>query len=731
MSGIDCGQEAARASASSDAAIALRKAFLEIGAADAALLAKIHPYLLEQRAALADAFYAHLLRFPEMRSLLNDAATVERLKRAQARYFAELSAGDYGADYVRKRLRIGQVHQRIGLAPHWYMGAFRKYLSELMPMLWQALAPDAQAFMGTYDAMVKLVCFDMSLALDAYFLAEQEQVLQLKLYAEQVVANMPCGLLVIDSARRIRSTNLALRAMLGPGQDSAHVDLSELLRSTELMAAIAATIAAGADHAALVVPVHGPGGTRHLQWTISAALLASQGLLLLMVEDISSRKQVEDELRYLAGHDALTGLANRTMLLDRLAQAIVYASRAGKVVAVLLIDLDRFKNINDSLGHDAGDQVIVETGRRLLACVRDGDTVARLGGDEFVVVLADVAREDDIGAIVQAILAALGAPMDTRGQELVPAGSIGVSIFPKDGADGQALLSNADAAMYRAKNSGRGGFQFYQSDMNARTLERLKLEGGLRHAIERAEFIVHYQPQVDIATGAVLGVEALLRWQPPGRALLFPAEFISIAEETGLIVPIGEWVLHSACAARQAWQRAGAADLKVAVNLSARQFHQQALEVMVARVLAQTGCPPACLELEITESVVMEHPEAAIATLRALSDMGVKLSIDDFGTGYSSLNYLKRFPIHTLKIDRSFVTDISRDADDAAIATAVIALAHSMKLTVVAEGVETLEQLEFLRAHGCDQMQGYYFSKPLPDPELLALLARRPPGASP
>jgi predicted signal transduction protein with EAL and GGDEF domain len=361
--------------------------------------------------------------------------------------------------------------------------------------------------------------------------------------------------------------------------------------------------------------------------------------------------------------------------------------------------------------------------RRLRANVRSTDTVARLGGDEFVVVLTDIAQESEIAAIARKILDALFVPVMMDGQELSPVGSIGIAVYPRDGVNTTTLLANADAAMYRAKEMGRGSFQFYQASMNARALDRLKLEAGLRRALQRNEFVLHYQPQIEIATGAIIGVEALLRWQPPGGAMVHPGDFIPIAEETGLIVPIGEWVLRTACAQQVAWKNAGLRDIRMAVNLSARQFKQQDLHLMVATVLTDTQCPASNLELEITESVVMHNPEAAAATLQQLTDMGVHLSIDDFGTGYSSLSYLKQFPIHSLKIDRSFVCDIPSNSNDAAIATAVIALAHSMKLKVIAEGVETVEQLEFLRERKCDAMQGFLCGRPLAPEQLAVLLA--------
>jgi len=444
----------------------------------------------------------------------------------------------------------------------------------------------------------------------------------------------------------------------------------------------------------------------------------------VVIEDITRRKVVEEELQFLANHDALSGLPNRLSLHDRLSAAIANAGGAGRHVAVMFVDLDRLKFINDRLGHEVGDRVIVEVGRRLSSRLRDGDTVSRLGGDEFVVVLADLPHEDGVAAAAARLLESLSRPMHILGQELFNTCSIGISLYPKDGLDEQTLLKNADVAMYRAKDSGGNNFQFYAADMNldADTVDRLKLEGDLRRALEREEFVLHYQPQIDLTSGRLVGVEALLRWMPPGRALVSPADFIPIAEETGLIVPIGEWVLRTACTQNQAWQAAGFPAVRMAVNLSARQFKQQNIVNMVSQVLQETGCCAGCLELEITESVLMDKPEAAAAVMRELNEMGVHLSIDDFGTGYSSLSYLKRFPISSLKIDQSFVKDISTDADDAAIVKAVIALAHSMKLSVIAEGVETAAQLDFLRAQKCDQMQGYYFSPPVPPEQIEKLL---------
>ncbi len=445
---------------------------------------------------------------------------------------------------------------------------------------------------------------------------------------------------------------------------------------------------------------------------------------ITVIEDISRRKGVEDALQYLANHDALTSLPNRLLLLNRLSEAIAHAGRLGRYVAVMFVDLDRLKFINDRLGHAAGDEVIVAAGLRLSSNLRDGDFVSRLGGDEFVVVLADLEKVEGVGLAAARLLESMSRPLHILEQEFFSTCSIGISLYPKDGIDEQTLLKNADTAMYRAKEAGGNNFQFYTTEMMSDTgsIDRIMIESALRRAQERGEFVLRYQPKVDIPSGRIIGVEALLRWILPDQSRVSPAEFIPIAEETGLIVPIGEWVLRTACAQNVAWQAAGLPPVRMAVNLSARQFKQQDLVQMVARVLEETGCSATHLELEITESVVMDRPEAAAEIMRQFSHMGVHLSIDDFGTGYSSLSYLKRFPINTLKIDQSFVKEIPGNTDDAAIVKAVIALAHSLKLKVIAEGVETESQLNFLRNQRCDEMQGYLFSRPVSSDAFVQLL---------
>jgi diguanylate cyclase (GGDEF)-like protein/PAS domain S-box-containing protein len=445
-------------------------------------------------------------------------------------------------------------------------------------------------------------------------------------------------------------------------------------------------------------------------------------LAMAVIRDITERKQAEERLSYLANHDVLTDLPNRNLFFDRLEQALPRVRWHNRLVAVLFLDLDNFKQINDTLGHHMGDLLLKAVGKRLSAFVRTGDTVARLGGDEFVLVLVDIAKAEDVPQIAHKILDGLSKAFDLEGVEIFITVSIGITLNPNDGEDPETLLKNADAAMYRAKEHGRNNYQFYSSSMNIKVLERLSLETDLHHAMERSEFLLYYQPQVDLRSGQIVGMEALIRWNKSGSGMISPAKFIPVAEETGLILPIGEWVLRVACAQCKAWQEAGLLSTFIAVNLSARQFQQQNMVETVTRILKETVLDPNYLELELTESILMKREDITIKTLQELNAMGIRLSIDDFGTGYSSLSYLKRFPIGKLKIDQSFVRDLVSDPDNAAIVSAIVTLGHSLKLKVIAEAVETVEELKFLRSLECDEIQGYFFSRPLPSEEATKLL---------
>lgn len=429
--------------------------------------------------------------------------------------------------------------------------------------------------------------------------------------------------------------------------------------------------------------------------------------------DVTERKRHEEQMEQQATHDTLTGLANRTILNDRIGLLIERAAREKSVVALLLLDLDRFKEINDSLGHGAGDELLRGMAARLTELMRDSDTVARLGGDEFVV-LVEMDTADSAIPVAQKILDALTKPFSISGREVFASASIGISLYPKDGGNSEELLKNADVAMYRAKKHGFNKFLFYDENMNASSVERLNLETHLRHAVDNGELLLYYQPQVNLHSGEIIGAEALIRWQHPEMGLVSPAKFIPLAEETGLIFPIGDWVMRTACAQVKVWQDAGVMTPPVAVNLSAHQFRQRHLVKMVTGVLLDSGIDGRYLELEMTESAVMEDADRVIKVLRELKDMGTSISIDDFGTGYSSLSYLKQFAIDKLKVDQSFVRELTRDPSDAAIVVAIITMAHSLGLNVIAEGVETEGQMAYLRSHGCDEMQGYFFSRPVP-----------------
>jgi diguanylate cyclase (GGDEF)-like protein/PAS domain S-box-containing protein len=1081
--------------------VAERQAFLEFGPRDAERLSALHARIAPSGAAFSESFYSHLLAFEPMRRLMPDAQSLQRLRGIQSVYFSQLTAGEYGEAYVANRLQVGQVHQRIGLAPKWYIGAYRKYLSGLMPLVWSQCDGDAERFLASYDSLLKIVLFDMGLALDSYFQAEHRQLQEMKDYADRVICTMPSGLMVLDAGLRLRTINLSARNMLGlPERDDLHgraldsllpnpallelagevlhkgqamrslvvgplpaladrilsltlsastieegpalilqiEDDTESVRAEAYLARFRAALDATDDAIFLIdrarmrfVDVNetacsqlgysrsellsmGPqdikpllteadlatrfdrlrdqadevgrletlhqrhdGSTFPAELTLHGFISEGRNMLVAVARDISQRKQAEAELKesedrfratfqqaavgiahiapdgrwlrvndklcaivdlpreellcqnfqnithdddlahelalmreamegesdsfrlekrflrrdgrpvwtgvtislartpsghpkyfiaviedisarkhteaslrlaqraleasgngivitdcrrsdnpivyvnpaferitgysagealgqncrflhgndhnqpgtrslreavastreakvvlrnyrkdgrlfwnelliapvrtedgsvthfvgvqnditeqklaeenllHMATHDALTGLPNRSLLQDRLAQAIGYANRLRHQVAILFIDIDRFKNINDSLGHTVGDILITTLAHRLRGAVRAVDTVARVGGDEFVVVLSDIQREADVNQVISGLVAAISEPIPVDGHVLTVSASIGASLYPRDGQDVTSLLKNADTAMYRAKDAGRNNFRFYAHEMNADAVARLHLESDLRNAIQSGELLVFYQPQVDAESGRVVAAEALLRWRHQKHGLVSPAKFIPLAEETGLIVPIGEWVLRQVCSQLRAWHEAGLPEVRVAVNLSPRQFRQPNLVEMIVGAARDYELPASCLELEITEGSLMHNPEEAERLLTELARHGFDLSVDDFGTGYSSLAYLKRFPLHALKIDRSFVIDIESNRDSAAIAAGVIALAHSLDLKVVAEGVEQPGQAAYLRAQRCDFIQGYLYGRPVPAEDFSALLEKQ------
>ena len=536
------------------------------------------------------------------------------------------------------------------------------------------------------------------------------------------------SVLITDRDGVIEYVNPAFERTTGYTRDQVLGQKPDLLKSgkhnAEFYQGLWDTIMAGEVFSEVFINRHKDGRLYYEEKTITPLKDACGHVshFIATGKDVTERAQAQERLRHMAQHDALTGLPNRMLLLDRLKQALVRTRWHRRIVALLFVDLDRFKTINDTLGHETGDVLLQQLAIRFSSSVREGDTVARFGGDEFVILLEDVTHINDIGSVARKVLLALAPPFEIAGRGLYITASIGISMCPNDGEDATALLKNADLAMYRAKEMGKNTYQFYSADMSASAYQRLALESSLRHALERNELCLHYQPIIDVDSGAITGVEALLRWQHPDLGLIMPADFIPLLEETGLIVQAGVWVLDTACAQLHAWHAAGWPRLRMSVNLSPRQFQADDLVTVIQRGLATLRCPADLLEIEITEGVILQHAAATLAILERLRTLGVRLALDDFGTGYSSLSYLRRFPIDTLKIDRSFVHDIPGDQEDSAIVSAIIMLAQSLKLDVIAEGVETEAQRDFLSARGCRRMQGFLFSRPLSAEEMAGLL---------
>ncbi len=534
------------------------------------------------------------------------------------------------------------------------------------------------------------------------------------------------GIAVIDRSGIIEFANEALARMMGyAASEIKGVELIRLLHQnaagTAFWEKLFSTATAPDGSAPADLQTHArprSAGAIPVEIRASRMEVNDQPKATVVIRDISERTRSEERIWRLAHFDELSGLPNRLLFRQLVEQALLDAHRGKKQVSVLFIDLDRFKLINDALGHTVGDDVLREVTTRIRQCLRESDIMSRFSGDEFAALLRENNDPEAARAAASRILTAVAEPYRCNGDEYHLSASIGISTFPGDSDDADALLRNAELAMYQAKDQGKNNFQFHSPQMNARSFENVVIERFLHRAIELDEFLLHYQPQVEVATGRVVGVEALLRWNHPGMGMMPPAKFIPLAEATGLIVPIGRIVLMRACTEAKRWQDAGAQDFRIAVNLSPRQFAHSDLVSDVRHILEDTGLPPATLELEITESMVMDKPERATAILHELRALGVQLAIDDFGTGYSSLGYLKRFPVNTLKVDRSFIKDIPDATDDVAITHAVIAMGRSLRLNVVAEGVETAAQAEFLRNNGCDLMQGYLISKPIPAAEM-------------
>ncbi|MHB0991155.1 MAG: putative bifunctional diguanylate cyclase/phosphodiesterase [Burkholderiales bacterium] len=554
----------------------------------------------------------------------------------------------------------------------------------------------------------------------------QQQLHESEQRFKSLFEHHPDGIVVRDLAGRLVSGNKAMETMIGYSiEELRNMTIQALVipEDSEHAQACFAEAAKGNPKTFHARVIHRDGNLIEVEGTylpliIDGEIKGVQGIS----RDVTQSRNYERRIEHLATHDVLTELPNRHLLIDRMQHSVEQSRRSGHQIGVLFMDLNRFKQVNDSLGHDIGDLLLKEISVRLKSMVRETDTVARLGGDEFVVVIDNLVSIEAMATIAEDILDSIAAPIKLVGHELSISTSIGGSVFPKDGQDVPTLLKHADLAMYQAKELGSGSFRFYDPEMNIKILERLLTESALQRALEKGEFLIYYQPRVCVLSKTIIGVEALLRWDHPEKGLIAPADFIPLAEEIGIIGEIGEWVLHTACAQNRAWQHAGYPYIKMSVNLSAQQLRSASLEKIVETVLTDTNLEARYLELEITETGLMQNIELSFETLMGIRNMGVSISIDDFGTGYSSLSHIKRLPINTLKIDKSFIRDIVNDRNDAAIVCATIAMAQHMDLGIVAEGVTAIEQMHFLAKHQCNEMQGYFFSRPLPPEELEILL---------
>ncbi len=702
--------------------ITRRKAFLEFDQTNISLLTELHVRLQDVSRCFADDFYTHLTRFGETSRFIPDAPSLERLKQTQAAYFDSLTAGDYGPEYILHRLRVGIVHQHIGLEPKWYIGAYSKYLVGLLPELWRLLGDEPDKFLATCHALHKIVFLDMGLALDTYVQADRRTILGLKRYAENIIASLPAGLIVVNDTLKVRSVNCSFREMFGlkNAEDVSGRELADLLPLPDLHQQAQAVLASG-------IALHGIDaalGQKWLRLTITGIRLAEEEEeeeeeLLVVVEDITELKAQAAHIEQLAFYDSLTGLPNRSLLRDRLQRALSVSTRNHLYGAVLMIDLDNFKRLNDTRGHDVGDRLLVEVALRIQSCVRRTDTVARLGGDEFIVILVDLSP-DEAQAALQAervgekILAAISQSYMLASQLHHPSASIGLCLFLGQNAMIEDLFKRADISMYQAKSSGRNALRFYDPQIQDSLEARMALETELRDALPGNQLKLYYQIQVDNTHG-VLGAEVLLRWEHPEHGLVPPDQFIPIAEESGLIVPIGEWVLRTACEQLKVWAASPVTEtFLLSINVSARQFRQPDFVAVVSKILTQTGINPQRLKLELTESLVLHNIVDTIDKMKVLNRQGIHFSMDDFGTGYSSLAHLTRLPIQQLKIDRSFVRDIASNHNDAVIVQTIIGMANNLGLAVIAEGVETEEQRACLERFGCLTYQGYLWGKPMP-----------------
>lgn len=702
-----------------------RKAFLEWTEQDVHLLHHHRKLFTRAACKILDGFYAHLSTFPELKSLLSEGGVLAHLRQVQRRYWQRMFSGRYDADYVQDRLRIGLAHQRVGLKPKWYIGSYAWFLNRLLETVCHAQTLAWNEKSAVLKSLVKIVFFDLSLAIETYVEADRLALERLKTHLERIVDTVPEALLTLDATGSLLAANPAAKRLFERSWANLKItSLSQLLadergQPLSLHRLLEHLWCPGAPPLSALARQESDRQVP-VEITLSSLPYEEPPCYLAVIRDVSRQKQTEAKLRQLAQFDPLTGLPNRALFLDRLAQALARSHRYQTQVAVLFLDLDDFKKINDSFGHLVGDQLLKQAALRLKSVLRETDTLARLGGDEFALCLPDLHHPEGYQPIAAKLSAAFTPSFRLESQEVFVKASIGIALFPHHGSDPHTLLKHADAAMYEAKHK-RLGYCCYNAALEHAATHRITLESELHRALEREEFYLVFQPQVELASGRIVGLEALLRWRSQALGEVSPAGFIPYLEHTGLIHPVGEWVLRTACLQVVQMQKAHGLELALAVNCSARQIAQPDFPERLYQMLCAVGFPPKQLELEITENTLMERNEATIGNLETLRAMGVRLAIDDFGIGYSSLGYLKSFSFHTLKIDRSFIQQLHSDKD-MQLARHIVGIGKSLELTVVAEGIETEEQLATVQALGCDLVQGYYFSPPIEIQALSALL---------
>ncbi len=832
----------------------LRKEFLDITGHDGTLLRKHRHRLFRYASGFVKHFYHHLQRFPPLQRLLDSPELIKRLQGVQRRYYKTLLAGHYDQDYISERLQIGAVHQRVGLESKWYIGAYALYLNHFLPELWRDPDLDPDTCTDLSQAMIKLIFFDMGLAIDTYIDADQQLITSLKVYAERIIESAPCGLVVTTSDLKVLTANPKLMEIMAvtevqgrsleeivpiPGLrqlvesilqtsckydlnfehkrknhthlyhiEIAPIELGDLVKDAEKnglifsledyteqenlklvstqksahLSAVSDSIPDGlitfyADgsieswNPALIElfgyrdrdlqginiakllfreryqPLFAPQLLQHLWWKKRKRLEAfgqkkdgrllhleiavnqvphsDPSLYLAVLHDISARKQAEEELNRMAKFDPLTQLPNRHLYMDRLGTELARAHRYQKPLAVLFLDLDDFKKINDSFGHLIGDILLQEVSHRLSDQLRETDTVARFGGDEFAFIIPDLTHPEGWHPIAAKILKSFDQPFQLKGREVFIKASIGASLYPLHGNDPHTLLRNADTAMYRAKFRGHNQVCLYESAMETEVSERVMLESELHRALEREEFQLVYQPKVMLESRRIMGFEVLLRWQNEKLGNVPPDHFISVLENLGLIHAVGNWSLHTALDQVRQWQNHYKRPLQLAINISSHQIRQHDFADQVLEILGKTDFPTSYLELEITETTLMERNDCTLNNISTLKEAGIRLAIDDFGTGYSSLSYLRNFPFDTLKIDRSFIQNLD-DERNLVLARHIMGIGHGLGLEIVAEGVEDDHQLEIITDLGCDQVQGYLFFRPLDAREIGRVLDGMP-----